>query len=275
LIDPDFINQDETAANDNFVAGKSGLVFQPWWAAHANIIDLYAAFPEAKISIIANPKGPEGKSGRAETSQNGNAMLFRKGVDPKIIEAVIKQINWQTEMHVNWDKYQQYGEYSLGAGWFKGYEWDFDADCKMVLGKVPGGEWTLAKDLVGGYRGMSYPDYPLDTFSTMATWMKADPATLNMSQKFIISDPTVQRDIEYYNFAANTRAERIENQFKGRNTEAINAVLPDLLDFEKSTYLEFITGARALDTFDQFVKEWLERGGQTYTDEVNKWASGQ
>lgn len=275
LVDPDFINQDESTANDNFIAGLTGIAFQPWWSAHANVIDLYTAFPEAKITVVANPKGPNGTSGRAGTSLKGAAILFRKGVDPKIVEALIKHMNWQIEMHANWEKYQQYGEYSQSAGFFQGYEWDFDENCNLVPGKVPGGEWTLAKDLLGGYRGMTYPDYPVDTFTSMAAWMKADPATLNSAQKFIISDPTVQRDIEYYNFAVATRDEIIENAFTGRNTEAINAVLPDLLDFEKTTYLEFITGARALDTFDQFVQEWLERGGQTYTDEVNKWATEQ
>ena len=275
LIDPDFINLDEGTSNDNFIAGLTGIAFQPWWSAHANVTDLYAAFPEAKITVIANPKGPNGESGRAGTSLRGQAVLFRKGVDPKIVEAVINQMNWQIEMHANWEKYQQYGEYSFGAGFFQGYEWDFDADCNLVAGKIPGGEWTLGKDLIGGYRGMTYPDYPVDTFVSMAAWMKADPTTLNMAQKFIIADPAVQRDIEYYNTAVDSRGEVIENQFKGRNTEAINAVLPDLLDFEKSAFLEFITGARSLDTFDQFVSEWFERGGQTYTDEVNAWAASQ
>jgi hypothetical protein len=178
-------------------------------------------------------------------------------------------------MHANWEKYQQYGEYLNSAGYFQGYEWDLDENCNMVLGKIPGGEWTLGKDLLGGYRGMTYPDYPADTFASMAEWMKTDPASLNMAQTFILGDPTTQRDIEYYNIAIASRDEIIENQFKGRNTEAINEVLPDLMDFEKTAYLEFITGARSLDTFDQFVTEWLERGGQTYTDEVNKWASEQ
>ena len=275
LIDPDFINQDETSANDNFIAGMTGIVFQPWWSAHANVADLYAAFPEAKITVIPGPKGPNGESGRAGTNLKGQAVLFRKGVDPKIIEAVITQMNWQIDMHVNWEEYQQYGEYINGAGFFQGYEWDFDADCNIVPGKIPGGEWTLGKDLIGGYRGMTYPDYPVDTFSSMAEWMKADPASLNMAQKFILEDPNVQRDIEYYNIAVTSRDEVIENQFKGRNTEAINTVLPDLMDFEKTAYLEFITGARALDEFDQFAAEWLERGGQTYTDEVNAWAAAQ
>lgn len=273
LINPDFINMDESAAGDAFIAGQVGIGFQPWWGGHANVMDLYAANPAAKISVIPNPLGPDGKSGRAGTSMRAGAVLFRKGVDPIKIEAVIKQINWQVEMHANWDKYQQYGEWIQAAGYFKGYEWDLDENCQMVIGKLPGTEWMYARDFVGGYRGSSYPDYVADTFGKMAEWLAVDPATLNMAQKFILGDPTTLRDIEYYNKAYDSRGEIIFDAFKGRNTDAINEVLSDLLDFERAAYLEFITGARSLDAFDQFVAEWLERGGQVYTDEVNQWAT--
>ncbi len=272
LINPDFINMDESGANDAFIAGQVGIGFQPWWGGHANVMDLYAAFPDAKISVISNPKGPDGTSGRAGTSLRVGAILFRKGVDPKIVEAVIKQINWQVEMHANWDQYQQYGEWLNAAGYFKGYEWDLDENCNVVAGAIPGTEWMYARDFVGGYRGSSYPDYVADAFKTMAEWQAADPATLNMAQNYILNDPTTQRDIEYYNIAYATRDEVIQNAFRGRNTDAINEVLSDLLDFERTAFIEFVTGARSLDTFDQFVTEWLDRGGQVYTDEVNAWA---
>lgn len=271
LINPDFINLDETAAGDAFMASQVGIGFQPWWGSHGSVIDLYAAFPEAKISVIPNPIGPNGTSGRAGTSLRTGAMLFRKGVDPQKIEAVIKQINWQTELHTNWSEYEQYGEFLMAAGFFRGYEWDFDENCNVVLGPMPNTEWMYGRDWVGGYRGSSYPDYIADNLNTIAEWREADPATLNKAQKFIISDPTVLRDVEYFNIAYATRDEVIKTAFQGRSTDAINEVLPDLLDFERTSFLEFITGARSLDDWDAFVTEWYDRGGQVYTDEVNLW----
>lgn len=273
LINPDFVNMDESAAGDAFTAGQVGIGFQPWWGGHANVMDLYAAFPDAKISVIPNPMGPDGKSGRAGTTPRGGAILFRKGIDPIKVEAIIKQINWQVEMHANWEKYQQYGEWLQGAGYFKGYEWDLDENCNMVQGALPGTEWMYARDFVGGYRGSSYPDYVADTFGSMANWQKADPASLNMAQQFILNDPTTLRDIEYYNKAYESRGEIIDNAFKGSNTDKINEVLSDLLDFERTSYIEFVTGARSLDTFDAFVTEWMDRGGNVYTEEVNRWAA--
>jgi putative aldouronate transport system substrate-binding protein len=128
LINPDFVNQDESGPNDAFMAGQVGIAFQPSGGSRWNVPDLYSAYPEAKISIIPNPAGPTGKRGRAGTPLNGNAVFFRKGVDPAKIEALIKHVNWQVEMHANFEQYQQYGEYLNGAAFFQGYEWDLDED---------------------------------------------------------------------------------------------------------------------------------------------------
>ncbi len=143
LLDADFINKDESAANDLAMAGNYGIFFAPWWMAHAVLPDLYKALPDTKIIPIGQPVGPQGKKGRAGTAQRGNATLFRKGLDPRIIEAVIKHMNWQIEMHVNFEKYQQYGEYTNGSSFDRGYEWDLDASCNMVIGSRAGRRMDL------------------------------------------------------------------------------------------------------------------------------------
>jgi putative aldouronate transport system substrate-binding protein len=274
LINPDFINLDESGPNDAFLAGTVGIGWQPWWGAHANVVDLYAAFPDAKIAIISNPKGPNGKSGRAETTTKGAAILFRKGVDPKKVEAVINHINWQVEMHANWEKFQQYGEAFMGAAFFRGYEWDLDADCNMVAGPLRFTEWMYGRDLIGGYRGCTYPEWQADVYAALGAWTKQDQSKLNMAQKFILSDSSTMLDVEFYNDAIASKDEIISNAFKGANTTAISDVLSGLLDLERSEFLGFITGGRSLNEFDAFKKEWLDAGGQVFTDEVNKWAKG-
>jgi putative aldouronate transport system substrate-binding protein len=273
LLDADFINKDESAANDLALAGNYGIFFAPWWMSHAILPDLYKALPDTKVIPIGQPVGPQGKQGRAGTAQRGNATLFRKGLDPKIIEAVIKHMNWQIEMHVNFEKYQQYGEYTNGSSFDRGYEWDLDSSCKMVIGKVPGEEWTYSRDFAANYPGDTYVEYQAEVFKKMGAWKDADPETLNMAQKFLLSNPDTVRDLEYYNIAYGTINEAIYNEFLGANTEAITAVLTDLTDLEHTTFLEIVTGARPLDDFETFKSDWMDRGGKVYTEEVNKWAA--
>jgi putative aldouronate transport system substrate-binding protein len=275
LVDTDFINKDASASGDAVLAGQAGIFYAPWWIGQGLLPDVYAAFPGSKVDIIPLPTGPEGKKGRGGTGLLGNALLFRKGLDPKIIEASIKQLNWHTEMHVNWDQYQAYGEAFQGAFFFRGYEWDLDAQCNMVLGPIPDSEWRYQQDLMWNYRGVCYPDYQVPIFQKMAEWQKADPAKLNSAQKFIIGIKAKQDNMTFFNYAVETRDEIIPNEFLGSNTEAISNVLSDLQDYERTTFLEIITGSRPLDDFDKFTTEWLDRGGKIYTEEVNKWYSEQ
>ncbi len=271
LIDPDFINQDESAASDKIIAGKVGIFFGPWSSGEAVLPDLYNAFPDARVEAIGLPTGPQGKKGRAGTPATGIGIVFRKGIDQKKVEAVIKQLNWKMDLHANWGKYQQYGEAFRGAGFAKGYEWDLDSDCQVVGGGHPG-EWKGQNDIVL-YRMIGYPDFQADIFQEMANWLKQDAKTLNMAQKFILSFRDKVDDMRFYNVAYASRADVIPTAFMGENTQAINDVLTDLLTLEQTALLEFITGARSLDKFGDFVKEWTERGGKTYTAEVNKWAA--
>ena len=273
LINPDFVNMDESMAGDAVMAGQTAIFYAPWWIGHGLLPDLYAAFPEAKISVIQNPAGPTGRTGRAGTELKGNAMVFRAGLEPEKIEAMIKHLNWCTEIHVNWEEYQQYGEAFMGASFARGYEWDLDANCNVVLGLMPDGEWLYQQDLLWGYRGGTYPDWQGEIFRDMATWLEQDQSTLNMAQKFILGLKAKVDDMVYYNYAYDTLAEVIPNAFLGADTEAITAVKSDLLDLESTAMLEFITGARPLDDFDTFVQEWKDRGGDAYTQEVNAWAA--
>jgi hypothetical protein len=161
----------------------------------------------------------------------------------------------------------------MGASFARGYEWDLDANCNVVLGLMPDGEWLYQQDLLWGYRGGTYPDWQGEIFRDMAAWLEQDQSTLNMAQKFILSLKAKVDDMIYYNFAFDTLAEVIPNAFLGADTEAITAVKSDLLDLESTAILEFITGARPLDDFDTFVQEWKDRGGDAYTQEVNAWAA--
>jgi putative aldouronate transport system substrate-binding protein len=272
LIDPDFINKDEGGAGDAIMAGSIGIFFSPYSAGTAVMPDLYLNVPTANYVAIELPAGPDGKRGRAGTQLNGVGVVFRKGLEPKQIEAVIKQLNWKVELHSNWGKYQQYGEAFRGGAFAKGYEWDLDeTECKLVPGPLPG-EWRSQNDIIL-YRMLGYPDYQADIFGEMEKWTKADPASLNLAQKFILGMRDMVDQMKFYNLAYSTLDQVIVSAFKGSNTEAINNVLTDLLALEQTAYLEFITGTRPIDQFDAFVQEWMDTGGKVYTEEVNAWAA--
>ena len=275
LINPDFASMDEGTMGDALMAGQAGILWSYWQSGQAYVIDLLAMDPTIKVACIKNVVGPTGKSGRAGTKQLGAAYLFRKGVDPKIIEAVIKQLNWNLEMHCNWNKYQQYGEIFQGAVFTRGAEWDLDASCNMIQGATPFSEWRLGRDLAmaSGSRGVRYGDWWNDTYKDVSVWAAQDPSTLNMAQKFIVNNQPIALNAEYLALLVSTLNERIPDAFQGPVTQAMADVMTDVVDFEKAALIEFISGTRDLAKFDDFVSEWKAQGGQTLIDEVNEWAA--
>ena len=40
---------------------------------------------------------------------------------------------------------------------------------------------------------------------------------------------------------------------------------------QSETFVNIIMGTQKPETFDDFVKQWKEMGGDTITDEVNEW----
>jgi putative aldouronate transport system substrate-binding protein len=54
-------------------------------------------------------------------------------------------------------------------------------------------------------------------------------------------------------------------------TESTSTYFADLEKLQMETYINIITGKVPVDAFDQFVKDWYARGGQTLEDEASVW----
>ena len=86
----------------------------------------------AEVVNCNAPAGPDGLRGRQMTNTIGNAMVYRKGLDPQKIEATINELNWHTELLVNGpEKYDAYGSSMV----LEGYDWEWDEDCNIIAGK--------------------------------------------------------------------------------------------------------------------------------------------
>lgn len=270
LLHPDFFtyNQGDSAA---FVMSEEvGIWFAPWWSASTITVPLMQQNPNARIAIMPPLTGPEGHVGRKASPTTGAGVVFRADVDPEIIRAAIRHLNWQVELHVNWEQYQQYGEWRNSHAFEQGYEWVFNENCEIVTGPVP--NTYVYMDGVGmGFPHITYPTYQSDIFRDMAAWLERDPSELNSAQRFLLSNPQVLFEIEYYNTVVATLDKTYVDRYLGANTPRMTRLLPDLLNLESTTFIEMITGARPVSDFDQFVEEWLNSGGREVIEDVNAW----
>ena len=71
------------------------------------------------------------------------------------------------------------------------------------------------------------------------------------------------------------------NDVGGGSQDVVTETLPsndlfgELNTIRDEAFTAFIRGERSLDTWDDFVQEWLNAGGQTLTDEANAWYAAQ
>jgi len=278
LLDQNFATNTETEAGANSI--NAGLFFSAWWnnplaeSAGVSCYDIKQKFPEARLTNkMPLPKGPTGKNGRLSYYDSGNMIPFKKGIDPAKVEAFIGEMNWCMDMHVNFEKYYQYGELSNGGIWdesSEGYEYITGADGELTKGEAFGYTYAYYSDIGGTFPYLCYPDYQVEPYLRLAEMQKADPSTLSPIQRFAIkycaSGATAYIQITtdgvpgYY------------NEFIGVPTERMQPKAGELADLENTAFAEIITGAKPVDSaFDEFVKNWKASGGDEATEDVNAW----
>ncbi|MNM92520.1 hypothetical protein D3C81_1048580 [compost metagenome] len=64
-----------------------------------------------------------------------------------------------------------------------------------------------------------------------------------------------------------------KNYFTGAMTPTMKSKGELLKKLATESYLKIIYGEKPIEYFDEFVKQWLDNGGQKITDEVNEWYS--
>lgn len=273
LLDPDFYTYGEGDAASAVGAGRIGAFFGPHWSIGALIVDAEKQNPGANFVVMPYPKGPEGKFGRKSQGLLESAVVFKKDTDPQKIEASINVLNWQTEIHVNFDKYQQYGE-SLWTNDYvfeEGYAWEWDENCELKAGAKSGqGEWFTA-GWGWWFPYGCYPDYKLDLDKTIVSWYDADPATLNKAQRFMISNPNGKRNMEAYMFVATETEGAYVDRWLGVATEQMVRLMPELQKLEDEYYIKIIIGEKPLDAFEEFVETWKQSGGDAVAADINAW----
>lgn len=270
LLDPDYYTYTTADSSAHAAAGKTGVYFSPWWSATGHN-QMEEEVPGCEWALMPFPKGPDGKMGRKGTDLVGPAVVFRKGLEVEKIEAVLNHMNWAIEQHVNWEKYQLYGEAKNSTIFEQGYDWEFDENCELQAG--PAGESCyLYVYHVGFFFPCNcYPKYQKDVFGPILEWAKQDPSTLNKAQRYLIQNPAIVRGGEYYLYADETENICMYQEFLGSPSAEMSKIWPELQTMENEVYNSIVVGGRPLDDFDKFVEDWKANGGEAVTREVNEW----
>ena len=272
LIDPDYYTKGEGDADSNMAQGKIGLRYSPWWA-QGYASNMEKADPTVKWGLTPYPKGPEGKTGRRASGMVGPVVVFKKGIDPRKIEAALADLNFEMDLHVNWEKYQQYGHASHnGTRWLENYEYVWDGD-DIKLTDTPS-IYAMADEIGFTFPWLCYPDYQFDVNKLKVKWFDLPEDQLNKSMKvFVVGEDArlTKKNMDAYAAIYDTLDVAVFNEYKAPPTEEMAKVAADMGKLENETFNAIVVGNQPLDSFDDFVKEWKAVGGDIWTAGVNDW----
>lgn len=272
LIDQEFATKDTNATMEDYLTGRAGIVLGPWWFSIWPLPDAKLTDPNADWAFYDIPAGPEGVRGRRAHRITGLVCAFRKGVDPQKVEAVIQELNWTFERRANWVANHDY--HNAYGPMFDGYDYVVEGD-EAATGPTPvAGPWAYAGSVQGNPAAYPYPDMLIDYNRQLEEIAAKDPATLSPVERWLVQDPALKYQRDAYEQVYNTLDYQILNDYMGIPSTLMSENMATLNRLENEVFLGIISGERPVDDFDTFVTDWLARGGQEVTDEVNAWYAG-
>ncbi|MFD2331732.1 extracellular solute-binding protein [Cohnella sp. GCM10020058] len=248
LIDPEFVVNKYSNADDKIISEKAGVVTNAWWdftpADAFSGGDYYEKIvtknPNVKWGVIGAPTGPNGQKGDQQINPVvSSGLQFGKQLE-KDRDKMIKYIQIFEATSFDTPTYEKvtYGEEGVtfnknngDIDWIPPYDKE-DERAKYGVGFVqfPG----------------SFNDYDfLKPYMTKSKYMDIR----NETEAKAVGKYDILEPIE----------KPIFNEYKDRLTQLTN-----------KAFIDFITGKRPLDQFDQFVAEWKKMGGEKVMAEAQQ-----
>ncbi|WP_138755098.1 extracellular solute-binding protein [Paenibacillus sinopodophylli] len=276
-IDKEAGIKDPSKSSELVASGKAGVMFGPAWMGDWPLSDATKNDPNADFEPYPLPAGPDGLVGRAEKSLIAGFTVFDK--DFKNIEAWFSYFNKMFAKQL-----EQEGDPFFDPRWkdgyYEGYDYVIHND-KIIKGDyeavgVPADKWPLKDgrsldmrfmmtNILGGSVTIPYSnDAPVKKFL-------ADPDAEPVTSKEFDVKQMKKKQIDGQGVRINQGITEGKNYFTGPLTPTMKSKGELLKKLATESYLKIIYGDQPMEYFDEFVKQWLDNGGQKITEEVNEW----
>lgn len=262
-LDPQFglIDQGKTAEGTG--SGRIGIVMQPWWGPFYPLGNTMRNNPKAewKAYPLTNNNGevPALSTGYA----SDNFVVVRKGFEHPELAMKLADLNTDIGLH----KYVKEIDEPLTRGSYK---------------NSPQGRSAQYMNF-----GVDYPDavFRQLNHAEEAINGKKDISQLQPDEQQLVKqlknpDDNVDNKISYIAYKG---ALKLDETLKKKvivnamvaQTETMTTKWSYLMDLQKQSFLKIITGKESIDSFDKFVQQWKQLGGDEITDEVNDYLAKQ
>ncbi|MEK4977297.1 extracellular solute-binding protein [Bacillus sp. FSL K6-6540] len=222
---------------EKFSGGKAAMYELPWWSAGTTIEALTKNSPEAKTSIIPYLKGKDGKAAIGVKTNTTWYVAILKSSKNK--EAAMDFLNAKMEP-------ETFKGIALGK---EGVHHEVKDEKYYPILPIFNDELNNASNFLTGVDEEKYPIY----------W-----------QARVRKDPVLQAHFEEYQ----KNAEGIMVVDPMSTAPPIDAVSKNQLKLSTmldDNVLQFISGAKPIDAYDQFLAQWRAEGGADMVAAANEW----
>lgn len=235
VVDPDLLILKRDQAVQNLVQGRAGSL-TCWWATPEQVLmdqmKMNMVNPNAKWTISPAIKGKNGESGfKSAGTVSATASIGAKCKNP---EAAFKFLDYLVS----------------------------DEGAKLAMYGIKDVHYT-EKD------GKFEKRTEEGTKAMNEKWL--DPLALVVSRIDIQAELYKVNNPTYWPYMTAARDSHIyQNLFEGITTSESQKLTADLTKFETEWFIKFITGKEPLSKFDEYAKQWKEKGGKEIMDSFIK-----
>lgn len=235
-LDKDFPVLKYTQVNDKFIAGKSGMLIGSGVANYGQFLaDMKKLNPDAEIIMIDPPTGPSGMKGTPQSAGFYGQWVINAQISEEKVDKILEILDWQAT-----DEAMEFKR--------KGIE----GVHHTVVDGVP-----VVND-----------QYKADGVINLIAHNKYNPYFTTPGAP----EEVAQAQLDQWK---NIETLGVPNPAIAAMTPSMQEKGAELSKYSTEMFIKFVTGEKPLDEFDQYVQEWLKKGGQQITDEVNEWYKEQ
>lgn len=264
-IDQEAAVLDGNQSADQFVAGKAGIWFGPYWVPNGRINPLEENVPGADYEPYGIPASEDGKKGYMAPGVVADWVLFSKDFEH------------MDKFFAYYDRLIDRGIYDTEVGddfhygFHEGYDYVVEDDGTVITDRNLVPDYAHPKYYFS-FVGNDDIDVPQKYDAAIVKYFEnPDAEVTNGAEEYVKAWDREQIAAGYYRIDAMEDGFGYPDYFQGAPTKSMVEYQERLKSSEIDAFIKIIYGDKSVDTFEDFVKNWKSSGGDDITEEVNAW----
>ena len=258
VLDRDFLIRTQDDIADLIAQGRCGIFFAPWWAPNNPLWRCHETDPEADWQPFLIRTGKDGSVRYCNEKLTGNYVVVRKGYEypeivPKILSVMFDYMRYSYD-----DPRGEFQQYYTGNIDPTARPLAINLDYNQALTIC----YENLQAALNGEKSEDELEILERSFEKVCRAYLENPKTASTEEW-----SAYLSRIKACSLLSDEKIQRVNTIYPTR-TKTTEAYRYTLKELESETFLKIIRGESELSSFDDFVKEWKQEGGDEIIQEM-------